>query len=260
MVRQIEGVSEMIELTLLARIYGDYQNRLLRDFERDLHERTSELDIRIRKVSTDERGHIIVAVDGEDEEFVRNTLASEYGTTNSFESISTTSEYSGQLRDVGKVGYGIYVDIGVTDPSMSDALVPLHKLRSQFEMSASVRTIAGSFVLVDNFPVTVKVLHKDERKLEIEAEFTPQLIDQLDTWSNDDHQRLLVFGANCDMVDSALERTNHRQDIYEIERLGPFEFSLRCKRSTRATGIIAAIGPILRGVPMHLFIPREIGD
>ena len=249
----------MMELTLLARIYGDYQNRLLRDFERDLHQRTSELDIRIKKISTDERGHIVVAMDGEDEEFVSNTLAAEYGTTNSFASISVGSEYVGQLRDVGKVGYGIYVDIGITDPSMNDALIPLHKLRSQFEMNASVRNIAGSFMLVDNFPVTVKVVHKERRNLEIEAEFTSRFINQLETWSNDDHQRLLVFGANRDMVDGALERTNHQQDIYEIERLGPFEFSLRCKRSTRATGIIAAIGPILRGVPMHLFIPREIG-
>ncbi|TFG15314.1 DUF2110 family protein [Candidatus Thorarchaeota archaeon] len=250
----------MMELTLLARVYGDYQNRLIRDFETDLHERTSELDIRIEKVSIDERGHIIVSLDGDDEEFVSNTLAGEYGTTTSLRSLSTGDVYSGQLRDVGKVGYGVYVDVGITNPSMSDALVPLHKLRSQFEMNASVRSIAGSFVLVDNLPVTVEVVHKDERSVEIEAEFTSDFIGQLDTWSNDDHQRLLVFGANRDMIDGALERTNHRQDIYEIERLGPFEFSLRCKRSTRATGIIAAIGPVLRGVPMHLFIPREIGD
>ncbi|RLI52933.1 MAG: hypothetical protein DRO87_12375, partial [Candidatus Thorarchaeota archaeon] len=47
-------------------------------------------------------------------------------------------------------------------------------------------------------------------------------------------------------------------DIYEVESLGVYEYALVCKRSTRASGILAAIGPALRGVPIHLFIPNEV--
>jgi hypothetical protein len=55
-----------------------------------------------------------------------------------------------------------------------------------------------------------------------------------------------------------LSKSGHLQDIFLAEQLGKFEHSLVCKRSTRASGILAAIGPYLRGVPMHLFIPREV--
>jgi len=62
------------------------------------------------------------------------------------------------------------------------------------------------------------------------------------------------------MIDQALRTTRHTDDIFEIEQLGYLEHSLVCKRSTRASGILAAIGPKLRGVAMHLFIPKEIKE
>ncbi|MHA2152635.1 MAG: DUF2110 family protein [Candidatus Thorarchaeota archaeon] len=92
----------------------------------------------------------------------------------------------------------------------------------------------------------------------VEGEFDQELLSRLKAWLEDDHERLLVFGANLRQIEGSLKKTGHREDIYEIEQLGKFEFSLRCKRSTRASGILAAIGPRLRGVPMHLFIPKEL--
>jgi hypothetical protein len=55
-----------------------------------------------------------------------------------------------------------------------------------------------------------------------------------------------------------LTHSGHETDIIKIEELGYHEFSLVCKRGTRASGIIAAVGPKLRGIPMHLFIPEEV--
>ena len=93
---------------------------------------------------------------------------------------------------------------------------------------------------------------------QIGAELSPGFLKRYNDWMTDDHERLLVFGANQEMIESALERTGHSDDIYAIEKIGFFEFALQCKRSTRASGILAAIGPRIRGVPMHIFIPGEI--
>jgi hypothetical protein len=60
------------------------------------------------------------------------------------------------------------------------------------------------------------------------------------------------------MVENALRITKHSDDISSFEKIGFFEHALVCKRSTRASGILSAIGPKLKGVPMHLFIPKEI--
>jgi len=139
-----------------------------------------------------------------------------------------------------------------------DALIPLHQLRNQFELHSSIRRIAETFVLVENLPVEVDLTNIDLYNNKVEAKFNQSTLSRITEWMNDDHERLLIFGANRSHVENSLKNTNHREDIYEIEQLGKFELSLRCKRSTRASGILAAIGPKLRGVSMHLFIPKEL--
>jgi hypothetical protein len=220
-----------------------------------------ELDVKIRKVDSDRKGHVRITIEGSDDEFVASMIAKEYGLVPEIHEIIPDSVHSGQLVDVGKVGYGLYVDIGITEPKLMDALVPLHQIRDQFSMPNSpLRKISKSLVLVENLPVKVSIVKVDMMNQKIEAEFTDSTINRFIKWSKDDHERLLVFGANHSMLERALLKSSHSGDIYSIEQLGPFEYSLRCKRTTRASGILAAIGPHLRGVPMHLFIPEEVGE
>jgi hypothetical protein len=218
----------------------------------------AELDAQITSIGTDKKNHIILNVDGEDEEFVINALAKEYGRSLHSDNLVPNKTYPGQLIDVGKVGYGLYSDIGVTDSNRMDALIPLHRLREQFDFHAPLKTITEAFILVDHLHVEVDLTSIDLYNNRVEAEFNKSTLTRITEWIQDDHERLLVFGANRRQIEGSLKKTNHREDIYEIEQLGKFEFSLRCKRSTRASGILAAIGPRLRGVPMHLFIPKEL--
>lgn len=218
----------------------------------------AELDAEIVGIGTDSKNHITVKIRGDDEEFVANVLVKEYGNSLQSESLVPNKTYFGQLLDVGKVGYGIYSDIGVTDSKRMDALVPLHRLREQLDLNGPLKTIIDVFVLVDHLPVEVNLTSIDLYSERVEADLSETTLTRITEWLYDDHERLLVFGANQRQIESSLKKTSHREDIYEIERLGQFEFSLRCKRSTRASGILAAIGPRLRGVPMHLFIPKEL--
>ncbi|MFW9851151.1 MAG: DUF2110 family protein [Candidatus Thorarchaeota archaeon] len=247
-----------MKITLLSKAYGAYRGKLLESIRSEVSSMITELDADLVNLGTDRKNRITINIKGEDEEFVANALGRKYGVTLLSTELSPTVIYPGRLVDVGKVGYGLYVDIGVTDSNRMDALVSLHKMRDQFELFGPLKTIAEAFVLVDNLPVEVKLSNIDLYNNRIEAEFDEKLMSRLKEWLQDDHERLLVFGANQQYIESALKKSGHREDIYEIEKLGTFEFSLRCKRSTRASGILAAIGPRLKGVPMHLFIPKEL--
>lgn len=219
-----------------------------------------ELDLEKVALDTDKRGHLLLSVSGSDEEFVVNLLAQEYGRVPEMYDILPESIYRGQLVDVGKVGYGLYVDVGLQEPRI-DALIPLHQLREQLVMTGkSLRKIAETHVLVDNLPLEIRVTSVNLDDEQIGAELAPSFLERFENWLKDDHERLLVFGANQQMIESTLQKSGHEGDIYLIEQLGRFEFSLQCKRGTRATGILAAIGPKMRGVPMHLFIPEEIEE
>ncbi len=251
----------MKRVILSARVYGQYKQRLLSNLKSEIQNLILELDAKIRRIDSDRKGHIRITIDGSDDEFVSSMIAKEYGIIPEIHEIIPNSIHSGQLVDVGKVGYGLYVDIGITEPKLMDALVPLHQIRDQFSMPNSpLRRISKSLVLVENLPVKVRIVKVDMMNQKIEAEFTDSTVNRLIKWSKDDHERLLVFGANESMLERALLKSSHSGDIYSIEKLGPFEYSLRCKRTTRASGILAAIGPHLKGVPMHLFIPEEVGE
>ncbi len=248
----------MKELVLFTKIYGAYRNRLLSNFRADLEDKTQSLQVRIQNVGSDERGHLTCQTIGEDKEFLKNVLEMEYGQTHTFDEIEIGSEYTGQLIDIGHVGYGVYVDIGVITPAFIDALVPLHRLRGQINMErASVRGIADALTLVEHLPVRIIIADKNPHDRTLEATLADSTIERFNSWLSDDHDRLLVLGSSLAMIHGALQQSGHQDDIYQIEDLGRHEYCLVCKRTTNATGIITEIGPLLRGVPIHLFIPDE---
>lgn len=248
----------MKTVVLFPKAYGAYRGRLLETIRSEVSEMVAELDAEIASLGTDKRNHIIIKIDGEDEEFVVNALAKEYGKSLQSDNLIPNKPYLGQLIDVGKVGYGLYSDIGISDSKQLDVLIPLYRLREQFDLQGPLKMIADVFVLVEHLPVEVSLTSIDLYNNRIEGELNQSTLTRITEWMQDDHERLLVFGANSYQIESSLKKVNHREDIYEIEQLGKFEFSLRCKRSTRASGILASIGPRLKGVPMHLFIPKEL--
>lgn len=251
----------MKHLVLEARAYGAYRGKLLQAVRADFADMARELSAKLVKLGTNKRNRITIEIEGKDEEFIANVLTREYGTVSTIGALRLNSTHKGHFVDVGKVGYGLYVDIGIATPSHMDALIPLYSLREQLQMrNSSLRTIANTLVLVDNLPVSIRITEVDITSQRIAGEFTESYLEQIDRWVKDDHQRLLVLGCTKELIDDALEKSSHTEDIYRIEKLGHFEYSLRCKRSTRASGILAAIGPRLKGVPMHLFIPEEIGE
>jgi hypothetical protein len=246
-------------IVLFTKLYAQYRNRLAETIKSHISNLIDELDVHLARFDVDKRGHVVIGFEGQDAEFAINFLTKEYGTSISLGSIKEGATIKGSLVDVGKVGYGFYVDIAaMTNMTYVDALLPLYQVREQFKIKKPLRAIARSLILVDNLPVDVLITSVNQRESKIEATFAESTLNRFDQWLHDDHERLLVFGANSSMISTALEKTGHIDDIYEIQELGKFEFALRCKRSTRASGIIAAIGPKLRGVPMHLFIPKEI--
>ncbi|MFX1367439.1 MAG: DUF2110 family protein [Promethearchaeota archaeon] len=248
-----------MNLTLLARAYGAYRNKILQTTRARISDMIAELDAELTEIRVDRKDHITVTIEGEDSEFVSNVLIRDYGKIPRLSDLEPGSRHGGYLIDVGKVGYGLYVDIGITNPNQMDALIPLHKLREQTSLKKrSLRGIAKQLVLIDNLPVDIEILSVDFTGQRIESCFHSSTINRIESWTMDDHERLIILGSTEEMIEGVLKKSGHREDIYRIEKIGFFEYSLRCKRSTRASGILAAIGPRLRGVQMHLFIPKEV--
>lgn len=248
----------MKTVTLFTRVYGKKRKQLLDEVNSEITRLIAELDVRLARFGTDKRGHLSMSFDGQDSEFAINYLVREYGQSIRIENMKEGLVLPGSFIDVGKVGYGLYVDIAAISKTRVDVLIPLHRIRDQLGTRKPLRTIANNLVFVDDFPIEVKITSIDNRENKIEGELAQSTLNRFEKWMHDDHERVLVFGVSKDMIEAALRKTRHLEDIYEFEGLGKFEYALQCKRSTRASGIVAAIGPKLLGIPMHLFIPKEI--
>lgn len=248
----------MNTIKLLTKAYGPHRGRLLGFLRSELTRDFGELDVKVLQIHTDRRDHVEVTVQGDDSEFALNHLTNQYGRCPSPNDITSNTILNGRLIDVGQVGFGIYVDVGIDKSERLDPLLSLYTLRKQVRANKPLRSIAKTMQLVDYLPVDIRITEADHQNRRIEAELGPDTTTRLDYWIGDDHERLLVFGANQSLIEEALRKSGHMEDIYQFERLGTFEIVLVCKRSTRASGILAAIGPRLRGVPIHLFIPKEI--
>ena len=248
----------MKSVTLFSRAYGKKRKQLLDTVKSEVTSMIDELDVRLARFGTDKRGHLSLGFDGQDSEFAINFLVKKYGKSIRFENLKEGAILPGTFLEVGKVGYGLYVDIAAISTKRVDVLLPLHRIRDQVSIRKPMRVIANSMLFVDDLPVDVKITNVDYREKKIEGELAETTLIRFEEWMQDDHERLLVFGSSQEMIEIALRKTRHLEDIYEFEELGAFEHSLRCKRSTRASGIVAAIGPKMRGIPMHLFIPKEL--
>ncbi|MEM1659307.1 MAG: DUF2110 family protein [Candidatus Jordarchaeales archaeon] len=248
------------KITLLERVYGADVEDGLKSARMLLKKDFSELNVAIKEISLDDKGRLVVTLEGEDEEAAKNFLAQRYGCTRSLSELKEGGVYRGHVVNPLYYGYGFYVDIGVVHPAPKDALVPLYKLRKQLvgDRKVPLRMIARAFCFVENLPVEVKVVKVDPARNKIEAELSEKEIERLNEWVKSKFDRVVVCGATRQQVRRAIIKSGHLRDIVAIERLGLMEHAIVCKYGTDAPGIIAEVGDYLRNATLRAFIPEEV--
>lgn len=234
----------MRELVILEKVYGDRSGFLKLD--RKLKALLGDLEVEW-KLSAVKKNWVKVSLSGEDEEISANLVREEFGEVPySLKNVGEGETYRGRFIDLGKVGYGAYVDIGIFTPRPKDALLPLYYLKETFgEMP--VRGMIRRFGWIDNLPVEVEVTAIEFGAREVELAFSDAQLRRIKGWISDGYDKLFIAGTVSENVEKALIRTGHGRDVRRIEELGLMETLLVLKKGTQAPGIIKEIGPLLKG-------------
>ncbi len=234
----------MKEVVILEKVYGDRSGFLKLD--RKLNALLGELEVEW-KLSAVKKNWVKVSFKGEDEEISANLVREEFGEVPySLKAVEEGKNYRGRFIDLGKVGYGVYVDIGIFRPRPKDALLPLYYLKETFgEMP--VREMIAKFGWVDNLPVEVTVTGVEFGAREVELAFSKDQLKRIKRWLEDGHDKLFIAGTVSENVEKGLIQTGHGRDVKRIEELGLMETLLVLKKGTQAPGIIKEIGPQLKG-------------
>lgn len=251
----------MTEIVLLRKLYGPSAERCRLALQRTLDSIVTGLEAGIRILGLVERGWVKVEVQGEDEAVAINQLHRRFGLTpSSLEALKLPCIVNGYAIDVGKVGYGIYVDVGLSSPNVVDALVPLHTLRAQLVdgSKVSVRRIAEAYGLIDNLPLSLRLTRVDIVGRRVEAELSDAQVALFEGWVRDGLERVIALGVPLEDAEEALRMSGLRRDVVGIESLGLFEHSFLCKPGTQAPGIIGGLGRYLPRIPLCVFSPSNL--
>jgi len=235
---------KMIEVVILEKVYGDRSG--FNKLHRKLRSLLGDLEVEW-KLSATTKNWVKVTLEGDDEEISANLVREEFGEVPySLKNVEVGGTYRGRFVDLGKVGYGAYVDIGIFRPKPKDALVPLHYLKRTFG-DMPVRQMIRKFGWIDNFPVEVEVTGVEFGAREIELAFSNRQEKIIRDWLRDGYDKLFIAGTISERVEEALIKTGHGRDVKRMEELGLMETLLVLKRGTQAPGIIKELGPHLKG-------------
>jgi hypothetical protein len=191
---------------------------------------------------------------GEDAETFLNLLVEKFGEAPVLRAkVERWDVRKGFVTSSGRVGFGVYVDIGILEPSRKDALYPLHRMRAQLSdgASKSSREILQENGLADYLPVDVVVTELQGENVTVEL--ADRTRDQLLWWKRLLFDRVIAAGIDRDYAEKVVKSSNLGLDVIKIETLSLLVQCLVCKLDTDAPGVIAKIGNRLRGVELTAF-------
>jgi hypothetical protein len=229
-VSEITGRKIMIKVITLQHIYGKNRERMADLLRTLLENELKDLEVKV-EISITPENWVEFSLEGEDEEVSANFLISRYGAPAIKAEVGRT--YRGFLQAFGDNAF--LVNIGIPVRVETEELKVLG--------SGQPVQIASRFGLIPHLPVEIEVFEANKK---IKARFTKKQLDIWWNWKKAGTDRVIVNAATRSEIKSAIKRTGHGRDIYEIERLGLLEHAIVCRENTDGPGIVAAIGPHLK--------------
>lgn len=234
---------DKMEIVILEKIYGDRSG--FEKLNKKLKSLIGDLEVSW-KIGITQKQWAKISLEGEDEEVSANLIREEFGEVPyKLSKVKEGETYRGKFIDLGKVGYGVYVDIGVFSPTPKDVLIPLYYLKSTFG-DKPARQLIREFGWIDHLPVELEITKVEFGAREMEGKFSERQLKQIEKWTTDGYDKIFVAGTISEKVEEALIKTGHSRDVKRLEELGLMETLLVLKKGTQAPGIIKEIGPHLK--------------
>ncbi len=256
----------MVEkLVLFDKIY-DISNRVKKEdiylrYFKYLKEHVkgfSDTSIKIKKLRDFDK-RFEISISGPEEQFVFNLLKKEIGSTNEFNDIKVGKEFRGTLVDVGKVGFGLFVDCAILNPR-ADVLINLHTLRTQLceGKERSLKEIIEAYDFIDHFPVFVNITEIDLAKSKLLGKLAPQTINFFRKILEENIEGVFLSGETKGQFKKVITRKGHFRDIITFKRFGFLENLVLLKEGSDAPGIISHIGNELENCKLSALRPEKI--
>ncbi|MCX8153886.1 MAG: DUF2110 family protein [Candidatus Bathyarchaeota archaeon] len=241
----------MSMLTLLAKVYAASQ---LKQIDETLKRTFEGVAVETKILGAIADGWVQIEVAGEDAKIATNYLIKEIGICpRHIGHIKKSAVMKGYISNFETTGEELLIDIGVFEPAIVPAVVPLHRLQLQLAdgRPLTLGEISELFGFCKGLPVNVKILKVSQNR--IEAELSNKQISDYTLWRDSLLDRLIIMGASLNEIKATLAHTKLYRDIIDVEPLGLLAHSLICKFGTDAAGLIPLIGRFLKHASFSIF-------
>jgi len=250
----------MTTLTLLTKINNDNQ---LKQIDKALKLAFEGLEVEAKILGTVADRWVQIALAGEDERIATNYVIKEIGLCPSnFGNAKKFSALNGYITNVEKNGEELSIDVGVFQPKIVHATIPLCHLQAQLVDGRKIALgkIAELFGFCKDLPVNIKVIRLNEEESRIEAELSSRQIRKYMVWRESLLDRLVVLGSAFHEIQMTLEHAKLDRDVIDVEPFGLLEHALTCKLGTDAAGLIPKIGRNLKNAKFSVFNPKRLRE
>jgi hypothetical protein len=249
----------MTILTLLVKASNSGQLKQIGDL---LKSEFENLDLEVKVLGNPVNRWVQVSLSGEDEVIATSYINKKLGTCPiSIKNVNKFSVLKGYISKVDTAKQELKVDVGVFEPKITQATIPLAYLQAQLAdgRKVALKKISEIYGFNENLPLSIKVIRINGEEDEVlQAELSMAQIEKIRLWQQSLLDRLIILGSSLGEIETVLERTRLNRDVIGTEALGMFEHALTCKLGTDATGLIPKIGRYMRNAVFIVFNPKKI--
>jgi hypothetical protein len=249
----------MTDLTLLVKTSSARQLKQIDDL---LKSEFENLSVDVKVLGNSFGNWVKVSISGEDEVIATSYINKKIGTSPiSIKKVNKFSIFKGYISKIDTATQELKVDIGIFEPKIIQATIPLAYLQAQLADGKKIdlQKISEIFGFKENLPLSIKVTRlNDEESEALQAELSASQIERMRLWQQSLLDRLIILGASVGEIETVLERTRLNRDIIGIEELGLFEHALTCKLGTDAAGLVSKVGRYMRNSRFIVFNPKKL--
>ncbi len=250
----------MTTLTLLVKASHGGQIKQIQDL---LNSEFEDLDVEAEVLGNWVNRWVQVELSGEDQTIATSYINNKIGICPmNLENAKSSGVLTGYISKVDKDKQELKVDIGVFEPKIVQAVIPIAKLQVQLVHGKilDLTKIGEVFGLVEGLPIKIQLASSDSEEEWVQAELSTEEVSRLQNWQMSLLDRLIVLGASKMSIELVLERTRLNRDVIDVEELGLFVHALTCKLGTQAAGLIPRIGRYMRYSLFAVFSPKRFPE
>jgi len=248
----------MTTLTLLVKASNP---RHLKQIDDILKNEFGQLSLDVKVLGTPVNKWVQVSLSGEDEAIATSFINQKIGTCPiSIKRVEKFSVLKGYISKIDDVKQELRVDVGVFEPKITQAVIPLKYLQAQLADGRNIdlKKICEIYGFRENLPLSIKIAELTDDLLQ--GELSVDQLEKIRFWRQSLLDRLIILGASIDEVEVVLERTRLERDIIGTEALGMFEHALTCKLGTDAAGLVSKVGRYMRNAVFVVYNPKKTAE